>query len=145
MVTFAQSEEDMAAIQRLRRLVLNARKEGSGDGLKVRLSLAGYETDLPQPLAEVLIKAVELMGAGQGVEIVSPVQEVSAQEAAALLNVSRPYVMNLIRKGILPHRMVGAHHRVPLRDLMAYKREQEPRRETALTNLVRETEELSRD
>ena len=84
------------------------------------------------------------MEAGQGVEILSPVQEMSAQEAAALLNVSHPYVMNLIRKGILPHRMVGAHHRIPLSDLLAYKREQEPRRNAALANLVHETEELDR-
>jgi excisionase family DNA binding protein len=145
MVTFARTEEDVAAIRRLHRLVSNARRESAGDDLKVRLSLAGDETDLPQPLTEVLVKAVELMGAGQGVEIVSPVQEVSAQEAAALLNVSRPYVTNLIRKGILPHRMVGTHHRIPLSDLMAYKHEQEPRREAALANLVRETEALGRD
>ncbi|PPQ38293.1 helix-turn-helix domain-containing protein [Rhodopila globiformis] len=144
MVTFVRSEEDVAAIRRLHRLVSNARRESSSDDLRVRLSLAGGEADLPQPLTEVLVKAVELMGAGQGVEIVSPAQEVSAQEAAALLNVSRPYVMNLIRKGILPHRMVGAHHRIPLCDLMVYKHEQEPRRAAALANLIGETEELGR-
>jgi len=145
MVSFARDGEDMAAVQRLHRLVSDARKGSSGDGLRVRLSLAGGEADLPQPLTEVLVKAVELMQAGRGVEILSPEQEVSAQEAAAILSVSRPYVINLIRKGILPHRMVGAHHRVSLRDVMAYRREQEPRRTAALANLIHETEELGRN
>lgn len=144
MFVFARNDEDVAAVQQLRRLVAPALKGNPDVPLNLKVMLGGAEVVLPRPLAEILIKAVDLLGAGQGVDVISPVQEVSAQEAAGHLNVSRPYVMNLIRKGILPHRMVGTHHRIPLVDLIAYKRQQEPRRQAAIENLIHETEEFGR-
>jgi excisionase family DNA binding protein len=54
--------------------------------------------------------------------------ELSAQVAADLLKMSRSYLLNLVKKGVLPCRMVGAHHRIPTSAVIAYKREQAPRR-----------------
>jgi excisionase family DNA binding protein len=61
------------------------------------------------------------------VDVVAADGEVSAQEAADILKVSRPYLLNLVKKGILPCRMVGAHYRIPTGALIAYKRGQVPR------------------
>jgi excisionase family DNA binding protein len=68
-------------------------------------------------------------------------KEVSAQDAADILKVSRPYLLNLVKKGLLPCRMVGAHHRIPMYALLAYKREQAPRRRS-LEALSVETQDL---
>jgi len=67
--------------------------------------------------------------------------EVSAQEAADILKVSRPYLLNLVKKGILPCRMVGAHHRIPTDAVIAYKRDQAPRRRS-IKALSAETQDL---
>jgi len=63
------------------------------------------------------------------------------REAADILKVSRPYVLSLVKKGILPCRMVGAHHRIPTVAVIAYKRDQAPRRRS-LEALSTETQDL---
>ena len=62
--------------------------------------------------------------------------DVTPQQAAALLNVSRPFVVGLIEKGLLPARMVGSQHRLPLKDVLAYKEENRAKRRKALAELV---------
>jgi hypothetical protein len=54
---------------------------------------------------------------------------------------SRPYLLNLVRKGALACRMVGAHHRIPVTAVIAYKREQAPRRRS-IEALTAETSDL---
>jgi excisionase family DNA binding protein len=87
----------------------------------------------------------ELVAAGHPVAVLAldDPDEVSAQDAADLLKVSRPYVLNLLKKGVLPYRMVGAHHRIPLNAVISYKQDQAPRRR-ALEALTAETQELDR-
>jgi excisionase family DNA binding protein len=65
-------------------------------------------------------------------------REMTAQEAADFLKVSRPYLLNLVKKGVLPCRMVGTHHRIPRNALIAYKRDQ-TRRRRSLEALTAET------
>jgi excisionase family DNA binding protein len=81
------------------------------------------------------------MSEGHAVDVVSADEEVSAQEAADILKVSRPYLLNLVKKGVLPYRMVGAHHRIPMGALLAYRREQAPRRRS-LEALSSETQDI---
>ena len=129
-----------AAAQQLKRLVSPELLDLSAS--IPTLEVAGTQVLITREMVEILAKAAEMLSAGQSVELVSLTQELSAQEAAMHLGVSRPYVINLLRKGILPHRMVGAHHRIPLADVLAYKESQAPRRAAALANLARETDEL---
>jgi excisionase family DNA binding protein len=64
-----------------------------------------------------------------------------AQDAADILGVSRPYLLNLVKKGILPCRMVGAHHRIPVAAVISYRRDEAPRRRS-LEALTAETQEF---
>jgi len=88
-----------------------------------------------------LIKAAKLVSEGHVVDVVPVDEEISAREAADILKVSRPYLLNLVKKGILPCRMVGAHHRIPMGAVIAYKRDQAPRRRS-LEKLSAETQDL---
>jgi excisionase family DNA binding protein len=74
---------------------------------------------------------------------VVPVQaELTTQEAADILNVSRPYLIELLEKGTIPYHKVGAHRRVPARELLAYKEEIKQLRLTALEELSALDQEL---
>lgn len=92
-------------------------------------------------MVPALIEAAKLVSLGHAIDVIPADEEVSAQEAAELLKVSRPYLLNLVKKGVLPCRMVGAHHRIPTGALIAYKREQAPRRRS-LEALTGETQDI---
>jgi excisionase family DNA binding protein len=98
--------------------------------------------EIPEALVPALVEAAKLIAEGHAIGVIPTDAEVSAQEAADLLKVSRPYLLNLVKKGVLPCRMVGAHHRIPTGALIVYMREQAPRRR-ALESLVAETQDLA--
>jgi excisionase family DNA binding protein len=88
-----------------------------------------------------LIEAAKLVSEGHAVDVVPVDEEISAREAADILKVSRPYLLKLVKKGILPCRMVGVHHRIPMGAVVGYKRDQAPRRRS-LEKLSAETQDL---
>ena len=108
---------------------------------EVSLTIQGRRAKLPAAIVRALIEAAKLVAEGHVIEVVPADEEISAQEAADFLKVSRPYLLNLVKKGVLPCRMVGAHHRIPMSAVISYKREQAPRRRS-LEALTAETEDL---
>ena len=100
------------------------------------------ELILPSSAAKVLLGILTEMGRGNAVAF-APVQaELTTNQAADLLNVSRPYFVKLLDEGVLPHRMVGTHHRVKLQDVLAYKQEMFEKRSAALDELTALSQEL---
>jgi excisionase family DNA binding protein len=108
---------------------------------KVFLAIQGREVPIPASMVPALIAAAKLVSEGHAIDVVQTDEEISAQEAADILKVSRPYLLNLVKKGVLPCRMVGAHHRIPMGAVIAYKRDQAPRRRS-LEALTAETQDL---
>ena len=70
--------------------------------------------ELPSAAAKLLLQLLDEMGKGHAITVVPTDAEITTQQAADLLNVSRPYVIGLIEKGDLPVRMVGNQRRMPL-------------------------------
>ena len=68
--------------------------------------------------------------------------EITTQQAAELLNVSRPFVVGMIDKGTLPARMVGNQRRLPLKDVLAYKAENRAKRRETLRELAAHDQKL---
>ncbi|SRR6266496_972966 len=100
---------------------------------------------LPRPAVEMVVHVLAAMANGQGVQIMPLHAELTTQQAADVLNVSRPYLIGLLERGELPHRLVGRHRRIRFDDLMEYVRQDDRRRKTAADELTRLDQELGSD
>jgi excisionase family DNA binding protein len=102
----------------------------------------GQPIRLPAEALALLREVLAHFAKGEAVAVVPVSAEVTAQQAAQLLQVSRPFVIRLIDEGELPCRMVGTHRRVPLVDLLAYKEAHKARARAAAADLTQETQDL---
>jgi excisionase family DNA binding protein len=119
--------------------------EALDQALHVQINAAGHELttlDLPPVVTRLLIDILRETAAGKAVSLVTVDAEVTTQQAADLLNVSRPYLVGMIDKGVLPARMVGNQRRLPLRDVLAYKADNRARRHKILDEMAALDQEL---
>jgi excisionase family DNA binding protein len=93
---------------------------------------------LAEPVRDILVQILTHLQGGQAITIIPANHELSSQEAADLLGVSRQYMVRLLEDGKLPFHKVGTHRRIYLEDLMAYKNARDTRRLQALREMARE-------
>jgi excisionase family DNA binding protein len=105
------------------------------DGITIGNAATGEAAPLPPQAADLVRQVLESLAAGRPVTVSENLSELTPNEAAAFLNVSRMHVMKLIHDGVLPVRMVGSHHRIPYADLEAYKRQERAKQRAAMDRL----------
>lgn len=105
------------------------------------VSPKGEEILVSESTYQVLRQVIEAIKAGRAITIVSHEQELTTQQAADLLNVSRPYLIKLLEQGEIPHIKVGTHRRVRFQDLMQYKEQRDSKRSELLQQLISISEE----
>ncbi len=107
------------------------------------LGPSGEAVQLPRSVHDVLIRVVRELAQGNAVTVVPVHAELTTQQAADLLNVSRPYLIGLLDQGVLPYaRTAGNHRRLRLADVLTYKRARDIERRAALDETSAEAEGL---
>jgi excisionase family DNA binding protein len=97
---------------------------------------------LPAPAVKMLVRILEEMARGNAVTLIPVHAELTTQEAAEMLNISRPSLIQLLDEGKIEYRKVGTHRRVRFDALMAYKRQADTERRAALTELAAYDQEI---
>lgn len=77
---------------------------------------------IPRAAAVMLAQVMTILEGGQGVAVVPSDAQLTTQQAADMINVSRPYLIGLLESGQIPHTKVGRHRRIAYADLREYKR-----------------------
>lgn len=135
------SKTERAAANQLRQLIA---AHSSGDA-KLRVlddEKKPGEVTLTPGLSNLLLELLRHIGRGDAVTLVPVSQMLTTQQAADILNVSRPFLISLLDKGEIEHTMVGRHRRIKAEDLFAYKRAHDARRSDALDELAERDAEL---
>lgn len=101
--------------------------------------------ELPPEARTLLLRILGHMANGDAVTVVPVAAEVTAQQAAEILGVSRPFVIRLVDEGKLACRLVGTHRRIPLADLLVFKQANRAERRTIAAELTAEAQELGFD
>ncbi|MDB5728137.1 MAG: helix-turn-helix protein [Noviherbaspirillum sp.] len=97
---------------------------------------------LPTSAIRLLVDILAELGEGNAVKVIPIHAELTTQEAADLLNVSRPHIVKLIEQGALKGHKTGKHRRVLFTDLMAYKEKRLAESAGALDEMARQAQEL---
>jgi excisionase family DNA binding protein len=97
--------------------------------------------ELPAGAVAMLMDILEAMAAGRGITLIPENAELTTVQAAAFLNVSRPYLIKLLEEDRIPFRLLGKHRRIRMEDVLAYKAKIDRERESVLDQLAAEAQE----
>lgn len=130
------SDDERAAANHLRQILA---AHAAGD-TKLRVlddkKKEPTEITLTPALSRLLMELLRHVGRGEAVTLVPVGEMLTTQQAADILNVSRPFLISLLEKGKIPHETVGRHRRIRARDLFDYKRKRDAKRSKALAELA---------
>jgi excisionase family DNA binding protein len=118
----------------------------SHGSLRLTLELDDHtvtELDLPAVAVTLLQSILSEVARGNAVTALPVMTELTTRQAAELLNVSRPYLIGLLERAIIPHHRVGSHRRVKLQDILNYKKLGDIERDKVMDELVSLGQELN--
>lgn len=130
------SDHDASTVKELDEVLARAQ------GKAVLRSPSGHELPLPHSVYRVLEQVVHEMARGNAVRVLPVKAELFTQQAADLLNVSRPHLVKLLERGEIPYHRAGSHRRVVLEDLLVYKKRRDQERLEDLDEITRISDEL---
>jgi excisionase family DNA binding protein len=136
------SKEDMKLARASAQRFAPLARRGSPLTLRVRDAGEEETIELPAGAVKLLHAILEEMASGHAITIVPQNAELTTHEAADFLNVSRPFLVQLLEQKKLPYRLVGTHRRIRFEDVLHYKENIDAERRKVLDQLVAEAQEL---
>jgi excisionase family DNA binding protein len=101
-----------------------------------------HQVELPTSALRLLVDILAELADGNAVKVVPVHAELTTQEAADLLNVSRPHLVKMLESNALPYHKTGKHRRIRFADLMRFKAERDQASEKAMEELAKQAQEL---
>ncbi len=120
-------------------------KETAQPSLKITISLGdegSEKVELDKQSVDLLNHFFSLIATGDPLAIVPMTRQLTTQEAANILHVSRPYLIRLLEKGEIPYTRTGKHRRISLDDVMAFRRKSDAKRMEAVNRITQLSQEL---
>ncbi|MDP2661756.1 MAG: helix-turn-helix domain-containing protein [Dehalococcoidia bacterium] len=120
-------------------------KEAQQPSLAITVTLGGEgsgKVELDKQSVDLLRHFFSLLAAGDPLAIVPMTRQLTTQEAADLLHVSRPYFIRLLDKGEIPYTRTGKHRRIQVSDLLTFKRKFDAKRMQAIDHITQLSQEL---
>jgi len=109
---------------------------------RAQVRLDGHDLILPRQALSLLRDLLTEMAQGNAVTVVPTHAELTTQEAANILNISRPYLVKLLENDVIPFTKTGTHRRIRYQTLMEYKQQRDEESRSALDELADQAQEL---
>jgi excisionase family DNA binding protein len=144
LASIVPSEKEIALARKSSRILSNVSFEKT-KSIEIMLEEAKKQPQsitVPLSAFKLLLTILTEMAAGNTVTLVPMISELTTQEAANFLNVSRPYLIQLLETKKIPFRKVGTRRKILFQDLMAYKTKTDEARRKVLDELSKEAQKL---
>ena len=110
---------------------------------KIKVKESGDFIQIPQGALKLLYVIIQYMAEGKSITLIPSGTELSTQQAADMLNVSRPHLVKLLEEKKIPFKKVGAHRRIELEDLNEYNNKLRQTRNEQLDFLAKQAQDLN--
>lgn len=130
------SADERAVANRLREILAAQMENGARLRVVEEDRKTPVELVLTPSISSLLMEMLRHIGKGDAVTLVPVSQMLTTQQAADILNVSRPFLISLLNKGEIEHELVGRHRRIKAETLFAYKRARDEKRRQSLEKLA---------
>jgi len=130
------SPDEAQQAQEALRLLSSVKQRGPRSFQVVKSKSENVAVTVPKEAFDLFLEILGHLANGTAVSIVPVHAELTTQQAADMLNVSRPFLVKLLETGAIPHRKVGAHRRILMADIMAYKQADDEKRNAVLDELA---------
>ena len=115
----------------------------ASDKIEILVKHSGETIQVPKRAYLLLIEIVELMAQGKSIHLLPGDSELSSQQAADILNISRPYLVKLLENGEIPFTKTGTHRRVKLSNVIEYNKVLKRIQRKNLDLLAKQAQELN--
>lgn len=109
---------------------------------KIALVINGQEIEVPSVIYFALTEVVKTLNNGDSVTLIPMDKELTTQQAADILNVSRPYFIKLLENGTIKFRKTGTHRKVLMQDLIEYRDKRAENRHANIEEMSKLSQEL---
>lgn len=117
--------------------------KNKSSSVKIKIQENGDIIKIPKKAILLLFEILDNMAQGKSFTLIPSDSEISTQQAADMLNVSRPHLVKLLEDGLIPFKKTGTHRRIELKHLIAYQQKTAENRKDKLDFLVKQAQELN--